>query len=136
MFTSLNCSMKLAFCAFSVLLLVSCAEGESTDQNASSRYSIEPAIIETRDVLAAQVASDELRSVEFVPWVNPWVDSFGAEVLRREWIFTDVGEDYFRITNRWIGDGFSMAIMNDGVFDKLQLAASSEDASQRWKLTA
>ncbi len=87
-------------------------------------------------MLAAQVASDDLRSVEFVPWVNPWVDSFGAEVLRREWIFTDVEEDYFRITNRWIGDAFSMAIIIDGVFDKLQLAPSSEDSSQRWKLTA
>lgn len=128
-------TIKVVFATCAVLALVSCFQAESTDQNASSRYRIEPALLDTRLSPAANQTIDGQYFIEFKPWVNPYENEFSKEVLSREWIFTDLENGFHRITNRWIGDGYSLAVKNDGVFNQLELAPSADQTSQRWMLT-
>ena len=41
---------------------------------------------------------------------------------------------YYRLTNKWIGDGKSLDVINDSMRDKLKLADSSANVGQAWKL--
>lgn len=42
---------------------------------------------------------------------------------------------FYRLTNKWIGDGKSLDVINDGTNNKLQLAESKGVTGQWWKLT-
>ena len=46
------------------------------------------------------------------------------------------GAGYYRLTNKWIGDGRSLDVINDEAKNKLYLADSGETSGQSWKLTA
>lgn len=42
---------------------------------------------------------------------------------------------YYRLTNKWLGDGKSLDVVNDGTNSKIQLAESKRVTGQAWKLT-
>src|SRR5580765_6886931 len=46
------------------------------------------------------------------------------------------GNSYYRLTNKWLGDGKSLDVVNDNHRDKLNMADSDASSGQAWKLTA
>ncbi len=42
---------------------------------------------------------------------------------------------WYRLTTMWQGDKFSLDIINDGINNKLQLAATGSYTGQFWKFT-
>jgi len=47
----------------------------------------------------------------------------------------DFGDGFYRLTNKWLGDGKALDVVNDGSNDKLQMADATGASGQSWKLT-
>jgi hypothetical protein len=47
----------------------------------------------------------------------------------------DLGSGFYRLTNKWLGDGKALDVVNDGTNDKLQMADATGASGQSWKLT-
>ena len=55
----------------------------------------------------------------------------GAQTARPQ----TFGNGYYRFTNKWLGDGKALDVINDGSNDKLQMADANGSSGQAWKLT-
>jgi len=47
-----------------------------------------------------------------------------------------VRNGYYRLTTKWLGEGKSLDIVNDGTNDKVQMANSTNASGQSWKVTS
>lgn len=116
------------------MTMTSCTETDRTEENGSSRYRMTSAFTGSDLVLAAMRTEDGSFPVGFLPWIHPYVDPYSNDVLDREWVITSVGDNFYRITNRGLGDSLSLDVINDGVFDKLTLSPSETVSGQRWRI--
>jgi len=54
---------------------------------------------------------------------------------RQQWVFTKKDNGTYGISNRLIGVSHSIDVINDGVLDKIQLAATAMVSGQEWTVT-
>lgn len=86
-------------------------------------------------LLAVLRVDDDSNSLVFLRSLDADENPGNDETLDREWVITPLENDFYRITNRGLGDQLSLDVVNDGVFDQLIMAPSADVSGQQWTIT-
>jgi len=108
----------------SAMVLSACSDSGSTDGDSGEHYLL------TTEFLGPQQALSAARAADGSPELG-----FGAYVANdrgAEWVLTALDGGSYRITNRAVGTTESLDVVNDGVFDRVTLAASGDFSGQQW----
>lgn len=122
-------------CLFTTLAACSSSSPDESNQDQTDRYHVSSEFLGPDQLLAVLRVDDDSNSLVFLRSLNADENAGNDEMLDREWLITPLENDFFRITNRGLGDQLSLDVVNDGVFDQLVMAPSADVSGQQWTIT-
>lgn len=111
-----TCILAIAFTG------IGCSSSSSTEQDSISGFTL----------------SNEFLTPAVLNIDGETVFEFESRVIdqpNQEWVFTVSEDGSYQITNRALGDGFSLDVINDGVFETLIMAPTGDVSGQQWQVT-
>ena len=113
---------------FLVLIFASsCTSSSSSEEDVSSPFTMTTEFLGQESVLTVIQNSVDSTAFEFSNRVQ--------DQGNQEWFFRRSEDGFYRIVNRDLGEDFSLDVVNDGVFDTLTMAPSSDASGQIWQIT-
>lgn len=114
--------------AFSALLLVTaCSSSDTTEEDGSSHFTMTTEFLGRTSVLTAIQNPVGSKAFEFTQRVQ--------DQRNQEWFFQRDESGSYRIANRALSEDLSFDVVNDGVFETLIMAPSSDASGQIWQVT-
>ncbi len=114
---------RCVVCILAVAFIgIGCSSSSSTEQDSISRFTL----------------SNEFVRPAVLNVDGETVFEFGSRVIDQpdqEWIFTVSEDGSYQVTNSSLGDGFSLDVLNDGVFETLIMAPTGDFSGQQWQVT-
>lgn len=112
---------------FLAIFVAACSSSDSTEEDGASHFTMTTEFLGRTSVLTVIENSVNSTVFEFTPRVD--------NQRNQEWFFQRDENGSYRIVNRSLGEDFSLDVANDGVFETLIMAPSSDASGQIWQAT-